>query len=197
MPYLVNQPTRVENASYAFYDKYFSPDECQKIIELHKKLTPNVAIVGSAEASKVDPKKRISEVYWVEWNPELNWLFTKINDAVCGANNKWFNLHLSAMAEPFQLTCYKGLKKSKGHYDWHEDHAFTSGVFSHRKLSISVLLNDGFVGGQFEFLHTGEVKELTMGSLVIFPSIKTHRIVPVTKGTRWSLVLWVSGPPWC
>ena len=32
------------------------------------------------------------------------------------------------------------------------------------------------------------------GSIIVFPSFFTHRVAPVTKGTRLSLVAWVSGP---
>jgi predicted 2-oxoglutarate/Fe(II)-dependent dioxygenase YbiX len=33
------------------------------------------------------------------------------------------------------------------------------------------------------------------GSLVAFPSFMTHRVTPVTRGLRWSLVTWLEGPP--
>jgi PKHD-type hydroxylase len=31
--------------------------------------------------------------------------------------------------------------------------------------------------------------------MTLFPSFVLHRVTPVTKGTRYSLVAWVSGPP--
>jgi PKHD-type hydroxylase len=34
------------------------------------------------------------------------------------------------------------------------------------------------------------------GSIVVFPSFMWHRVKPVTKGTRYSLVLWNIGDPW-
>ena len=39
-----------------------------------------------------------------------------------------------------------------------------------------------------------EIKE--QGSIVIFPSFVWHRVKPVTKGTRYSLVIWNLGKPW-
>jgi len=33
------------------------------------------------------------------------------------------------------------------------------------------------------------------GSIVVFPSDMEHRVAPVTKGIRYSLVVWFVGPP--
>jgi len=35
-----------------------------------------------------------------------------------------------------------------------------------------------------------------MGSVIAFPSYINHKVSPVTKGLRKSLVAWVSGPRW-
>ena len=35
----------------------------------------------------------------------------------------------------------------------------------------------------------------TMGTVLIFPSYVNHRVMPVTKGTRYSFVTWFVGPP--
>ena len=36
----------------------------------------------------------------------------------------------------------------------------------------------------------------SQGSLVVFPSFVKHRVKPVTKGTRYSLVIWNLGQPY-
>jgi PKHD-type hydroxylase len=33
------------------------------------------------------------------------------------------------------------------------------------------------------------------GDVVIFPSFIDHKVAPVTKGTRYSIVAWYGGPP--
>ena len=44
--------------------------------------------------------------------------------------------------------------------------------------------------------HVLTVKEiLPKGSIVVFPSFVWHRVQPVTKGTRYSLVIWNLGYP--
>ena len=46
-----------------------------------------------------------------------------------------------------------------------------------------------------ESKHKIQCKEiLPKGSIVIFPSYIWHRVSPVTKGTRLSLVQWNLGP---
>jgi PKHD-type hydroxylase len=63
-----------------------------------------------------------------------------------------------------------------------------------RKLSLVLLLNDEFEGGDFELLWPGNKIPLKKGRVILFPSILMHRVKPVTKGTRKSLVAWMQGP---
>jgi PKHD-type hydroxylase len=54
-----------------------------------------------------------------------------------------------------------------------------------------------YEGGNLEILSSqGEVLTVDKkkGFLAMFPSFKTHRVTPVTSGTRKSLVVWATGP---
>lgn len=75
-----------------------------------------------------------------------------------------------------------------------------------RKLSITVNLNkpDEYDGGNLKFdfgPHAAgkrfhEVEEIRpQGSIIVFPSYMYHQVTPVTRGTRYSLVLWSLGQP--
>jgi PKHD-type hydroxylase len=75
-----------------------------------------------------------------------------------------------------------------------------------RKLSITINLNEPgeYEGGNLKFdfgPHTErkrfhECTEIRpQGSIIVFPSYVHHQVTPVTKGTRYSLVLWSLGPP--
>lgn len=196
MGYIVPQPVKIDNADSIVFKSCFSDEECQKIIDLHKTIPKKEAEVGVGEQGIVDKKKRISDVYWISWIPDFNWIFERLSMQITSGNNKWFQFHLSAMNEALQLTHYEGAKTSGGFYNYHSDHAFNQG-FCHRKLSGSLLLNDDFEGGDFEFFNTGKLQDFTKGTLMLFPSFLVHRVLPVTKGHRWSLVFWVSGPLWC
>ena len=61
-------------------------------------------------------------------------------------------------------------------------------------------LNEDFEGGEFEFHHSsigkeGNIIKPTKGTIVFFPSWIAHKVHPVTKGTRYSLVTWFRGQP--
>ena len=111
-----------------------------------------------------------------------------------------------------QITQYK-----KGQfYNWHSDglsdrlSMYTKEqvgdnelmVGNVRKLSMTILLNDDYKGGQFQFRSFDKGKPVvknpsikSKGSIVIFPSSMVHRVTPVTKGVRYSVVAWFLGPP--
>ncbi len=179
---------------YAVFNDYFSREECGAVIALGVSFGPTIAQVGGGAAGVVDAKKRISDVRWINWHPTNEWLFAKLAVAIAESNRRFFGFHLSGMNEPLQLTHYKGSGRPDkgGHYGWHEDHG-PSGDFQFRKLSVVMQLSDTHKGGRFRFLHH-DVDEQKVGTLMVFPSFRTHCVEPVTKGERWSLVGWVTGP---
>ena len=71
-----------------------------------------------------------------------------------------------------------------------------------RKLSMTILLNDDYKGGQFQFQNFDKGKPTIInppiknkGSVIVFPSSMVHRVTPITKGVRYSVVVWFLGPP--
>ena len=76
-----------------------------------------------------------------------------------------------------------------------------------RKLSMTVNLTNpnNYAGGNLKFdlgAHAGKKRfkvceEIRpQGSIIIFPSFTYHCVTPVTRGIRYSLVLWSIGRPW-
>ena len=62
-------------------------------------------------------------------------------------------------------------------------------------------LNIGsYEGGDLQMILNHQKDPRTMrlefGDALVFPSFTQHQITPITKGIRYSLVSWVSGPPW-
>lgn len=192
MPYSLAQPVREKTAPYVFFKELFTKEECKKIISISKHMIPQEARVGNGDEGAVNTAQRRTELFWINWETQYDWIFAKMALPIAQANQAWWGYHLAGLNEALQLTHYKS--KDKGFYDWHEDHS-DAGMFAHRKLSCVILLNEGFTGGKFELWGKGTPAELTIGSMIIFPSYKLHRVTPVTKGQRWSLVSWVSGPP--
>ena len=151
-------------------------------------------------------KKRDSNIVWLN----DRWIYKEIQPYIHQANNNagWnFDWDYS---ESCQFTIYK----KKQYYDWHcdswdkpynEDGPTKDKI---RKLSVTVSLTDPqeYKGGELEFDFRNEDPEkkpairscteiLPKGSLVVFPSFVWHRVKPVTKGVRYSLVIWNLGYP--
>lgn len=61
-----------------------------------------------------------------------------------------------------------------------------------RAVSCSFALNDEYEGGEFAFFNRELVYKLKKGSCIMFPSnfMYPHEIMPVTSGTRYSIVTW-------
>ena len=60
---------------------------------------------------------------------------------------------------------------------------------------MSIILNDDYKGGELEIKGPLNFNiPNTMGTIIVFPSYFTHRVKPVRRGTRYSLVAWFGGP---
>ena len=75
-----------------------------------------------------------------------------------------------------------------------------------RKISVTINLNapGEYEGGNLKFdfgpHNLGErfrecIEIRPQGSMIVFPSYIHHQVTPITKGTRYSLVLWCLGKP--
>jgi len=123
------------------------------------------------------------------------WLYQRVWQAAIELNRRYFNVEISGITERIQLARYDGAER--GFYTWHTDFA---DLAPRRKLSISVQLSrpEDYEGGDLELLFrdTPHKADRSRGALIAFPSFAVHRVTPVTAGTRWSLVTWISGPRW-
>jgi PKHD-type hydroxylase len=166
--------------------------------------------------SKNIQKKRKSEVVWLN----DRWIYNEIHPYIHEANKlAGWNFDWD-WSEDCQFTKY-GVGQ---YYGWHNDSGSEPYNCSQnadgtwpgmhgkiRKLSVTVSLCEPteYVGGNLEFdfknsMDTEYKKNKTTkecveirprGSIVVFPSFVWHRVTPVTKGTRYSLVMWNLGYP--
>ena len=140
-----------------------------------------------------DDKNRNSHVQFLFPNELTNWIFMRMAGVISQMNEQFFKFDLHGMDQGLQFTRYTAPTQ---HYDWHKDSGFNTAV---RKLSVSVQLSDpkDYKGGdlQLKFGRTDLNVPRQRGLAAFFPSYTLHRVKPVTKGTRYSLVAWVSGPP--
>jgi hypothetical protein len=178
---------RDETEDWAFFDRLFSPSECQRIIGF-----ANGFEEGLLTDKKVSNKSiRDSEVNFIYPNEENGWVFEKIAHTVKKLNQQYFQFNLFGLSEGLQLTKYNS---PGGCYVRHIDRGMGHEI---RKLSITIQLTDPseYEGGDLvlHYDHQPTIMSRDQGKLVVFPSYVLHEVKPVTKGTRYSLVAWVTG----
>lgn len=180
----------------AFWEDFLTPDEINFILARPEWLNAQAGRVGGDANINADGAVRKSEVSWLELNQDTVLLWKKITDVVAEVNNRYFKYDLTGCYEPMQLGVYS--EHNKGHYNWHTDSGGNV-AYAPRKLSMALLLSDPstFEGGQLQVKLTDDEPinlEQKLGRAWFFPSYALHRVTPVTKGIRRSLVLWVGGP---
>jgi PKHD-type hydroxylase len=83
------------------------------------------------------------------------------------------------------------------HYGWHVDNFPLAGLPTDRKISVVCLMShpSEFGSGELQVrLYSDYTVPLVKGSVVAFPSILEHRVIPVTTGLRATATMWLNGP---
>ncbi len=170
----------------------FTPEQCQLIINVGKAEPVETGLVGNGVKSVVDTKTRTSHISWIPFNkmPEM---YATLERVIKQTNGNHFGFEGLQITEPAQYTEYP----EGGFYDWHMD-SDVEGANEPpvRKISMTCLLSheSEFEGGGLELMSDGKIARPKQGHAIFFASFIRHRVIPITKGTRKSLVLWVGGP---
>ena len=151
---------------------------------------------GNIEKSK----QRRSKIKWLIPNPNLGWLYEKIHQISLKANHQW-EFDIAGINESIQYTEYDS--QNLDHFGWHLD--LGGSIARARKISITIQLSNPleyeggnlevFTGGDYDDPNNRRIAPKEQYSATIFPSYVLHRVTPVTKGIRKSLVIWVGGIP--
>ena len=206
-------------SNYFWYFKSaLTPRFCDEVIKYALEKKETMALTGGQGRDRNLNKeevrnlkyKRNSDLVWLD----DTWIYKEIQPFVHQANkNASWNFEWD-FSEPCQFTKYK----LNQYYDWHcdswektYDRPKTPSHGKIRKLSMTCQLTDGseYSGGELEFdfrqysphmrdeaQHLKKVTEIwPKGSIIVFPSFVWHRVKPVTKGVRYSLVVWHLGYP--
>lgn len=175
---------------------------------LNKDLIDTILKVGNSypvanpslgfDGSTINADFRSSEIRWINPNDynaklivDLLWYYAR------EANKNAFGFDITYLPD-IQFTKYTA--DTNGKYDWHCDTFWANPTTYDRKLSIVIQLSDSddYEGGNFELDH--QYPQLPVdqirkkGTVIVFPSFLNHRVTPITKGTRYSLVSWIQGP---
>ena len=171
----------------------FTPLQCKMIIEAGREEPKQQGQVGGGSGGTVDTKTRTSHISWIPFKKMLD-MYKDIEKLMQKTNRNHFGFDGMTLTEPAQYTEYP----EGGFYDWHIDSDINC---SHeppvRKISMTCLLSpeSEFEGGDLEVMSEGKVAKLRQGQIVFFASFVRHRVKPVIKGNRKSLVMWFGGTP--
>lgn len=181
----------------AYWEGFLTDTEINYLLNINNWKDTIPAHIGNDRDMKIDKAVRSTKISWLEMTKENAEIWAKLSKVIAEVNSRYFHFDLTGFYEPMQLGIYTA--EDKGHYDWHID-MFTTNKSAPRKLSMVLMLSDPseYEGGEFLLKsHSDEATKLEMvkGRAWFFPSYMLHKVCPVTKGIRKTMVLWVGGPP--
>ena len=150
---------------------------------------------------RLDPSIRKTDVAFVEADGNEG---NTVNEVAWHYLNEANDLKFNYKFRIYQTVQFARYRDG-GHYGWHRDvnESAISPNGESRKLSLTLCLTDpkDYEGGELQFFN-GErpmdkktIEDIRgQGSVIVFDSRDWHRVTPVTKGTRYSLVCWTVGP---
>ena len=203
---------------YYYFQSALTPRFCDELLKYGKSQQEQLALTGG-QTNKVNQgkplddkdildlkKKRDSNIVWLS----DRWIYKEIQPYIHQANRlAGWNFEWS-FSEACQFTKYGPGQHYGAHCDsWEAPYDNPSNPDTHgkiRKLSVTCSLSDPseYEGGELEFQFRNQddptpkkkcVEILPRGSICVFPSFVWHEVKPVTKGIRYSLVIWSLGYP--
>ena len=174
----------------------FTPEQCQMIINAGRSEPKNNAEVGNSKGIKggvYDTKTRTSHISWIPFN-KMTEMYKQLELVMKQTNGNHFGFDGMCINEQAQYTEYP----EGGFYDWHVDNDINmQNEPPVRKISMTCLLSpqNEFEGGDLELTKEGQSVKLKQGQAIFFASFIRHRVAPVIRGNRKSLVMWFGGTP--
>ena len=192
---------------YVWLERAFSPDECDRIIAQGEACGLNPAhvseavsvptasgphYVADAAQPRRRPASRDADLVFLDVGPETFWIYERLGEVIETANRRFWQFDLDS-CERAQFTRY-----GAGQFHaWHMDLGVV-GDERRRKLSLTVQLSDAdsYAGGDLEFMGPDKAiaAARSRGTVALFPTYMFHRVTPIERGTRYSLVCWAFGP---
>jgi PKHD-type hydroxylase len=170
----------------------FTLEQCQLIINAGRAEPQQTAQVGGTAGGTVDTKTRTSHISWIPF-AKMQEMYKVIENIMLKTNSNHFGFDGMRLTEPAQYTEYP----TGGFYDWHIDSDVNcANEPPIRKISMTCLLSpeSEFEGGGLELMSDGKIVRPKQGQAIFFASYIRHRVIPISKGVRKSLVMWFGGP---
>lgn len=193
VPLPIHPPPGLSLPPYVWRKALFAPVELDRIAALAA-ARPASSAAESMRRGKW-PAAASSLVRTLPPAAETVWLYQRLLPALADLNAEHFQFDAEGMDEPPRHIAYAAA--DGGHHDWHTD--LSPPGQPARKLSFILQLSDpaDYDGGTLEMNAFGVVDDCPRerGMLIVFPSHHLHRVTPLTRGRRDSLVGWLVGPP--
>jgi len=166
-----------------------SDQEVEKFLNYTDTKKPVIGEVFRSGEKVKDVKYRDVKIFSID--EEQKDLYEILN-TIANTVNLYFKYEIDGI-EKAQIMKYSA--PSQG-YNWHIDIG-AEGIALKRKIGVSILLNDDYEGGEIMF-RSGDKEEgikPPTGNMVAFSSFIPHKVNPITKGDRYVVVAWFTGPP--
>jgi PKHD-type hydroxylase len=190
------QKTSRSSHPFLIIPEVFGPDECREIISLFGGYPAAPGMSWNRDSGYgVNPDTRQVATAYIPRQPKTLWVYQRMDEIFFKTASYW-GLDVRETVEDVKYLVYR---ESDHFSQWHIDIGEDRG--SRRKLSMSIELCDSseYEGGELQIFPSdkGHVAGpyRPAGVAIVFPSHRYHRVMPITRGTRYALVNWISGPP--
>jgi prolyl 4-hydroxylase len=188
-PRVVPQPELIsENPKVHLFRNLFSQSECAHVVAAARELLEPTVVIDPKTGRSVPHPVRTS--YGATLGPTREDLvIAALNRRLAAISNT--NLH---QGEPLSILCYNQGQEYRPHYDW------IASAANQRIKTIIIYLNDGYIGGETEFLSSGLKVTGHAGDAIMFDNITTfgtiahdsqHAGLPVKSDTKWVATRWI------
>jgi PKHD-type hydroxylase len=190
-------PMQRETPPYIWYNRLFSAPECAELIRLGESKALEAGSIGNGVDGQTVTDEDYRCVKTSALAPEeVPWAYERLRDRVAATNTDWFRYDINGFHEQLIFLRYDFDPVKPGKYLWHQD--IGGGMSSLRKLSTVTQLSDpaDYDGCRLRLFSNmdSDPGKVERGDTLIFPSYLPHCVTPITRGTRYSLVSWVTGP---
>ena len=173
-----------------------TPEECKTMIEIGRSEPMKEAEIFGGEKPEIARNKeiRISHISWIPFTDKARPMYQKIEQVMHNINNNHFGFENMQITEQAQYTEYP----VGGHYNWHIDTStYMKDAPPVRKISMTLILSEDheYEGGDLHLLENKAGTRVAPGHAIFFASFIRHKVAPITKGVRKSLVMWFGGTP--
>lgn len=157
---------------------FLEPDRCESIINRADELGYDEAPINTLTGAEVFSEIRNNNRVMFDDYELAEELFQKVSPFLPRTLEGWTLYNLN---ERFRVYRYE----KEQYFKWHRDGSFMREVTEASKITFMIYLNEGFTGGETDFLNF-RITPLS-GAALLFPHHHRHQGNPVKTGVKYVL----------